>query len=76
MDKHWSIRGKKFIALETHVKKCTACAQRDPTKYCLKYRYDEAHPVQDYSFVHYASYMLYAPLFITGPPLTFNAFIS
>lgn len=76
MDKYWSINGRRFLVLEAHIKKCAACAKADPSQYCLKYRYDTPHPVEDYSFLHFASFMLYAPLFITGPPLPFNAFIS
>lgn len=76
MDKRWSFTNRRFITWESHSKSCELCVAKNPASYCLKYRYDESHPLSDFSFLHYASYLSYTPLFITGPPLPFNAFIS
>ncbi len=34
------------------------------------------HPVNDYSFIYYMCYMTYAPLYMAGPIVSFNSFIS
>lgn len=32
-------------------------------------------PIEDYNFIHYLSYLTYAPLFIGGPIITFNDYL-
>ncbi|KAF9924289.1 glycerol transporter [Linnemannia zychae] len=32
--------------------------------------------IDDYNFIYYAAYVLYAPLYVAGPIITFNDFIS
>ncbi|KAL4468853.1 hypothetical protein ABPG72_008780 [Tetrahymena utriculariae] len=76
MDKHWAFKNKRFIQQDTHFKKCKQCQLKDPSSYCLKYRYDDPSNIKEFTLQHYFSYLVYTPLFITGPPLTFNAFIS
>lgn len=50
--------------------------QLDPSNLSERDRVDiSAHP-QDYSFRNYLAYTLYAPLYLTGPILTFNDYIS
>jgi D-alanyl-lipoteichoic acid acyltransferase DltB (MBOAT superfamily) len=36
---------------------------------------DSALPTESYSLLHYMAYILYAPLYMAGPIITFNAFV-
>ncbi|THH01688.1 hypothetical protein EW026_g1057 [Hermanssonia centrifuga] len=40
-----------------------------------KQRVSTTHALDDYSLVNYISYVLYAPLYIAGPIITFNDFM-
>ena len=39
-------------------------------------RIDTSRQLSDYSFINYLAYLLYSPLYLAGPILTFNNFIS
>ena len=39
-------------------------------------RVEAARPPSEYSFVAYLAYLLFPPLYLTGPTMTFNAFAS
>jgi D-alanyl-lipoteichoic acid acyltransferase DltB (MBOAT superfamily) len=46
----------------------TSLSARDRIEYsCQK---------QDYSFLNYLAYVLYSPLYLAGPIITFNYFVS
>ena len=34
------------------------------------------HPLQEYNFMNYFAFIVYFPLFITGPIISFNGWIS
>ena len=40
-----------------------------------KQRTTIAHPLDLYSYQNYATYILYSPLYIAGPIMTFNDFL-
>lgn len=50
--------------------------QLDPARLSERDRVDMPAKHQDYSFRNYAAYTLYSPLYLTGPILTFNDYIS
>lgn len=41
-----------------------------------KQRTSHAHPPEMYKFTNYLAYILYPPLYIAGPIITFNDFMS
>lgn len=71
----WSVDAKGDIDLskavegssEKHAKSASEISERD--------RVDISHPQATYSFYNYLLYMLYSPLFMAGPIMTFNDFI-
>jgi protein-cysteine N-palmitoyltransferase HHAT len=50
--------------------------QLDPANLSARDRVDLPAKAEDYSFYKYLAYVLYAPLYLTGPILTFNDYIS
>jgi protein-cysteine N-palmitoyltransferase HHAT len=40
-----------------------------------KQRYRTAHPLEVYNFSNYIAYVLYPPLYIAGPIMSFNDFM-
>jgi D-alanyl-lipoteichoic acid acyltransferase DltB (MBOAT superfamily) len=50
--------------------------QLDPSNLSERDRVGTPAKPEDYSFRNYISYVLYSPLYLTGPILTFNDFIS
>ncbi|KAL8969969.1 MAG: hypothetical protein Q9183_001745, partial [Haloplaca sp. 2 TL-2023] len=50
--------------------------QLDPSNLSDRERVDMPAKAEDYSFRNYFAYILYSPLYLTGPILTFNEYIS
>jgi D-alanyl-lipoteichoic acid acyltransferase DltB (MBOAT superfamily) len=50
--------------------------QLDPSNLSERDRISTPAPQKDFSFRNYIAYALYAPLYLTGPILTFNDYIS
>ncbi|KAL9131662.1 MAG: hypothetical protein Q9217_000473 [Psora testacea] len=50
--------------------------QLDPTNLSERDRVDLPAKAQDYSFRNYLAYALYSPLYLAGPILTFNDYVS
>jgi D-alanyl-lipoteichoic acid acyltransferase DltB (MBOAT superfamily) len=48
----------------------------DPANYSERERIDTPPPPADFSFRNYIAYVLYSPLYLAGPILTFNDYIS
>ncbi|KAG8532754.1 uncharacterized protein KY384_002632 [Bacidia gigantensis] len=55
---------------------CHKKKQLDPANLSERDRVDLPAKAQDFSFKNYFAYTLYAPLYLAGPILTFNDFIS
>lgn len=64
-------RGRGSAMANRHKKKSL-----DPGALSERDRVTIAAPARDYSFRNYVAYALYAPLYLTGPILTFNDYIS
>ena len=50
--------------------------QPDPTNLSERDRIEYVSSIRDYSFRNYLAYVLYAPLYLAGPIITFNDYIS
>lgn len=76
MDYYWSFHGARE-AFAAHQRKCETCSQAGGrAQRCDRGRAEEPLDPADYSFVNYAAYALYTPLFLAGPIMTFNDFMS
>ncbi|KAJ3406493.1 glycerol transporter [Chytriomyces hyalinus] len=74
MDSYWRYRKGN---LENHVDICRECGKggkADP--FCPKGRLEISHLPEDYGFLHYIAYITYVPLYIAGPIIAYNDFIS
>ncbi|KAF9580700.1 glycerol transporter [Lunasporangiospora selenospora] len=67
MDYYWSLNASRGSVLEGREK---VVPQTDKERVAIS-----AHS-RDYNYIYYLSYALYAPLYIAGPIMTFNDFIS
>ncbi|KAJ7973973.1 MBOAT (membrane bound O-acyl transferase) family protein [Quillaja saponaria] len=71
-DYHWAHQDSHFDQ-KKHLQRCYICKSG---KTC--YKFLQESPLQDdkFAFKIYLCYLVYAPLYIAGPILTFNAFAS
>ncbi|KAH6900637.1 MBOAT, membrane-bound O-acyltransferase family-domain-containing protein [Thelonectria olida] len=68
LDYYWSLDRGKSSALEKK--------QLDPANLSERDRVSIPADVKDFSFRNYIGYAIYAPLYLAGPILTFNDYIS
>ncbi|KAL9000697.1 MAG: hypothetical protein Q9169_000733 [Polycauliona sp. 2 TL-2023] len=68
LDYYWSSDRVRGSALEKK--------QLDPSNLSERDRVDLPAKTEDYSFRNYFAYVLYSPLYLTGPIVTFNEYIS
>jgi D-alanyl-lipoteichoic acid acyltransferase DltB (MBOAT superfamily) len=67
---------QNYLYFKIHQKSCEVCALGERHK-CSKYRVKERLAISEYrNFTLYLAYILYAPLYIAGPIITFNDFVS
>lgn len=71
IDYHWKVCNKPIPTHEKHLGKCDECSE---VVQCLKYRM-ESHG-EHFSCLSFTSYVFYPPLYLAGPTLTYNAWIS
>lgn len=71
MDYHWQVISRPVATHEKHLTKCDECTEHIQ---CLKFRM-ESHNT-NYSCLSFAAYVLYPPLYVAGPTLTYNGWIS
>jgi D-alanyl-lipoteichoic acid acyltransferase DltB (MBOAT superfamily) len=71
IDHHWKVSNKAVPTHEKHLNKCDECTE---SIQCLKYRM-ESHG-RHFSCLSFMSYVFYPPLYLAGPTLTYNAWIS
>ncbi|KAJ4721787.1 MBOAT (membrane bound O-acyl transferase) family protein [Melia azedarach] len=70
-DYHWALQDSR-VDHEKHVQRCTTCKSG---KICYQIL-QERNISENFTFTMYLSYLLYAPLYIAGPIISFNAFAS
>mmetsp|Transcript_7514 Transcript_7514/g.7374 ORF Transcript_7514/g.7374 Transcript_7514/m.7374 type:complete len:265 (-) Transcript_7514:480-1274(-) len=71
MDYHWSILNLPTPTKEKHKLICSECTESID---CLDYR-TKSH-ASHYSFKAFISYFFYPPLYLAGPTISYNAWIS
>ncbi|CEM06476.1 unnamed protein product [Vitrella brassicaformis CCMP3155] len=83
MDAFWSARAssKEAVAVELKERKAAGdgwCADGGAAAVPLTLRERERghRPLSDYHLLGYLAYVVYSPLYLAGPILTYNAFIS
>ncbi|OTB05074.1 hypothetical protein M426DRAFT_320131 [Hypoxylon sp. CI-4A] len=67
LDYYWSLDRRSFSPIEKQV---------DPAALSERDRVTIPAQTKDFSFRNYVAYAIYAPLYLTGPIITFNDFIS
>ncbi|KAI0599951.1 MBOAT family protein [Biscogniauxia sp. FL1348] len=67
LDYYWSLDRRSYSPVEK---------QLDPSFLSERDRVSIPAQSKDYSFRNYVAYAIYAPLYLTGPIITFNDFIS
>ncbi|CAA6665776.1 unnamed protein product [Spirodela intermedia] len=73
-DYHWACINSRFDR-KKHVHQCFGCSSDkicNLSFICL----EKSINIEGYSFTTYLSYLLYAPLYVAGPIISFNAFAS
>ncbi|KAK6070398.1 Glycerol uptake protein 1 [Seiridium cupressi] len=73
LDYYWSLDRRSYSPLETNPPKKK---QVDPAALSERDRVSIPAQSKDFSFRNYIAYAIYAPLYLTGPILTFNDYIS
>ncbi|KAH8682163.1 MBOAT, membrane-bound O-acyltransferase family-domain-containing protein [Xylariales sp. PMI_506] len=68
MDYYWSLDRRSYSPLEKK--------QLDPAALSERDRVSTPAQSKDFSYRNYIAYIIYAPLYLTGPILTFNDYIS
>ncbi|KAI1104593.1 MBOAT-domain-containing protein [Jackrogersella minutella] len=67
LDYYWSLDRRSYSPIEKQI---------DPASLSERDRVSIPAESKDYSFRNYVAYTVYAPLYLTGPIITFNDFIS
>ncbi|KAH8899453.1 MBOAT-domain-containing protein [Thozetella sp. PMI_491] len=68
LDYYWSMDKRGNVSVEKK--------QLDPANLSERDRVSIPAPPEDFTFRNYVAYAIYAPLYLTGPILTFNDYIS
>ncbi|KAA3454175.1 MBOAT family protein isoform 4 [Gossypium australe] len=71
-DYHWAHQESRFDQ-EKHIQRCHVCKSG---KNCYQILQERNAHINDYTFTTYLSYLVYAPLYIAGPIISFNSFAS
>ncbi|KAJ4840455.1 hypothetical protein Tsubulata_023025, partial [Turnera subulata] len=71
-DYHWAHRDSRFDH-EKHTQRCRICQSG---KTCYQVLQEKSLQSDKFSFSIYLSYLIYAPLYIAGPIMSFNAFAA
>ncbi|RYC59965.1 hypothetical protein CHU98_g6245 [Xylaria longipes] len=66
LDYYWSLERRSYSPIE----------QLDPSSLSERDRVSIPAQAKDFSFRNYVAYVIYAPLYLTGPVITFNDYIS
>lgn len=84
MDHYWNLNSGGSSPLEVSQALPSSCSrsnaqkkkQLDPANLSVRERVNIPAKSDDFTFRKYIAYILYAPLYLTGPIITFNDFIS
>lgn len=76
MDQYWAHQGSDSSTMfESHTFDCRDCDNSNQ-KLCEKSRIQKSRSLQEYNLFNYMTYLMYAPLYMSGPIISFNNFIS
>jgi D-alanyl-lipoteichoic acid acyltransferase DltB (MBOAT superfamily) len=77
MDYYWACNSTSEAEVSVSRKRSTYNADeiQTPSKLDEKQRQTMTHPDSMYSYLNYISYVLYPPLYLAGPIMTFNDYI-
>ena len=75
MDYQWQF-GLSKTEFDKHKLECRNCHDLTNGDMCGRGRLIGAHHVSEYNLVNYFAYLLYAPLFLAGPIICFNDFLT
>ena len=76
MDNYWRSNNSEF-SVSDHQKHCKDCQElRFDEGDCAKLRIEAPLPESNYNLINFLAYTLYLPLFLAGPIITFNDFIT
>lgn len=76
MDQYWAHQKNLSSTLfEPHAFDCRDCPS-SPPDLCEKSRIQKSRTLIEYSIFNYYTYLLYAPLYMAGPIISFNNFMS
>ncbi|KAL2628889.1 hypothetical protein R1flu_013575 [Riccia fluitans] len=74
LDFHWALVSRPSTTnWEKHTKTCKVCQAGGS---CYLARQETALKIEDYNLVTYLAYLLFAPLYVAGPTISYNAFAS
>ncbi|KAL3677699.1 hypothetical protein R1sor_020655 [Riccia sorocarpa] len=74
LDHHWALLSRLSTTnWEKHTKRCKACQAGGS---CYLARQEVALKSEDYNLVTYLAYLLFPPLYVAGPTISYNAFAS
>ncbi|KAJ3139450.1 glycerol transporter [Physocladia obscura] len=80
MDFHWKCcdggASEEKVKLQSHLDSCKECGKNGPNNYCARARIETSLDINDYNIISYFTYILYIPLYLAGPIITFNDFIN
>ncbi|EOY11796.1 hypothetical protein SCA6_003404 [Theobroma cacao] len=71
-DYHWAHQDSRFDQ-EKHIQRCHVCKSG---KICYQILQERNVHTNNFTFTIYLSYLVYAPFYISGPIISFNAFAS
>ncbi|PON71263.1 Membrane bound O-acyl transferase, MBOAT [Parasponia andersonii] len=71
-DYHWAHQDSRS-SYKKHIQHCNLCKSG---KTCYQILQERSVPDDKFAFTVYLSYLLYAPLYLTGPIINFNAYAS
>ncbi|KAK9146341.1 hypothetical protein Sjap_006244 [Stephania japonica] len=70
---YYLVRRDSRFDHKKHLRCCSACSVG---KTCYQFLQEKSLQINKYSFMMYLCYLVYAPLYIAGPIVSFNAFAS
>jgi D-alanyl-lipoteichoic acid acyltransferase DltB (MBOAT superfamily) len=73
MDYYWNLT-KSCAQFEAHLFECRNC--ESGTQLCDKGRTEKGMLPDEYHIINYLCYLLYAPLYMAGPIISFNNFMQ
>lgn len=73
LDCHWARIGRPAAISEEHLRNCQVCRGGHG---CYIARQERALSLEEYGAATYFAYLLYPPLYIAGPIISYNAFAS